>query len=169
MKRGIIAIICLSFILTILVIPGIIAPYENTEQEDEGCYDSDGGVNFEVKGKLKDLAHNAEYEDFCVDFNGTVVESGKTLREHYCGEENYQYKYYNCTSECKEGACVGEEYEEEPENTPVTSITLQAEGNVVEWEVEGYSPNGFKIVWSKNENPTYPVREKDRYHYYSDP
>lgn len=39
----------------------------------------------------------------------------------------------------------------------------------VTWNVDGYSKNGFKVVWSENSNPTYPCRENDEYHYLSDP
>lgn len=39
----------------------------------------------------------------------------------------------------------------------------------VKWSPEGYSDLGFKVVWSKNSSPTYPNRDGDHYHYYSDP
>lgn len=47
----------------------------------------------------------------------------------------------------------------------VSSIALTGEGNTVNWTVDGYSANGFKVIWSKNENPTYPTRDGDKYHY----
>jgi hypothetical protein len=50
----------------------------------------------------------------------------------------------------------------------VTSILLTSEGNNIEWKTEGNSPKGFKVVWSQNENPTYPLRSGDKYHYYSE-
>jgi hypothetical protein len=53
------------------------------------------------------------------------------------------------------------------ESSPVTSIKLQAEGEKIEWETEGYSSSGFKVTWSKDENPVYPTRKNDRYHYHS--
>ncbi len=60
--------------------------------------------------------------------------------------------------------------EGESENkSGVESIELAGEKDKVEWDVNGYSPNGFKVVWSKSENPTYPTREGDRYHYFSNP
>jgi len=53
---------------------------------------------------------------------------------------------------------------------PISEIKLEAEDkNRIEWGVEGYSSKGFKVVWSKNENPTYPTREEDKYHYFSNP
>lgn len=51
----------------------------------------------------------------------------------------------------------------------VTSITLANEGSTVKWSTVGYSKNGFKVVWSKNPNPTYPTRDGDKYTYLSDP
>ena len=61
---------------------------------------------------------------------------------------------------------------EEPEETPqaVTSITLTAlNGGHISWKVNGYSKNGFKVVWSQNPTPVYPTRDDDQYHYYSEP
>jgi hypothetical protein len=51
----------------------------------------------------------------------------------------------------------------------VTSISLTGEGQSVSWSTVGYSKSGFKIVWSKNQNPTYPTRDGDKYIYLSDP
>ena len=52
----------------------------------------------------------------------------------------------------------------------VKSITLQkGDANLLKWTVDGYSKNGFKVVWSLHENPTYPLRDGDKYHYYADP
>ena len=51
----------------------------------------------------------------------------------------------------------------------VNSITLSGNGADIKWVVDGYSAQGFKVVWSKNENPTYPLRDGDKYHYYSNP
>lgn len=51
----------------------------------------------------------------------------------------------------------------------VETIKLETDGNSISWETEGYSAKGFKVVWSKNKNPTYPPREGDKYHYYSNP
>ena len=57
----------------------------------------------------------------------------------------------------------------EDDVSSIDKIKLEAEGYHVEWEAEGNSPEGFKVVWSKNEDPTYPTREGDQYHYYTDP
>lgn len=57
--------------------------------------------------------------------------------------------------------------EETSNAADVKSIILTGEGNTIKWTVEGYSTQGFKVVWSKNENPTYPCRESDQYHFYT--
>lgn len=52
---------------------------------------------------------------------------------------------------------------------PVSSISVTGSGSSVTWSADGYSKNGFKIVWSKNSQPTYPTREGDKYIYLSEP
>jgi peptidoglycan hydrolase-like protein with peptidoglycan-binding domain len=62
-----------------------------------------------------------------------------------------------------------EDKEESKEQTGVVkSIVAKSEGERVTWTVDGYSKNGFKVVWSKTSNPTYPNRETDRYQYFSE-
>jgi hypothetical protein len=51
----------------------------------------------------------------------------------------------------------------------VRAIKLIVTNGVAQWKVDGYSAQGFKVVWSKNAHPTYPLREGDRYDYQSDP
>lgn len=53
----------------------------------------------------------------------------------------------------------------------ITSISLVSNGGGnISWTPDGYSSLGFKVVWSKNSQPTYPLRnDQDKYHYYSSP
>ncbi len=51
----------------------------------------------------------------------------------------------------------------------VRAIKLVVTNGVAQWKVDGYSAQGFKVVWSKNAHPTYPLRDGDRYDYQSDP
>lgn len=51
-------------------------------------------------------------------------------------------------------------------NSEVNSIELKGEGDEIEWNVDGFSRKGFKVVWSKNPDPVYPNRGGDRFHYY---
>ncbi|MBD3363489.1 hypothetical protein GF362_07275 [Candidatus Dojkabacteria bacterium] len=57
---------------------------------------------------------------------------------------------------------------EQPTNS-VSSISLSGSGTNFSWTADGYSEKGFKLVWSKNSNPTYPTRSGDYYQYYSSP
>lgn len=50
----------------------------------------------------------------------------------------------------------------------VKSIKLSGQGENIYWQTEGTSAKGFKIVWSKNGSPVYPLRDGDRYHYYTE-
>lgn len=68
--------------------------------------------------------------------------------------------YFNKKSEVKEAV---------KNTTVVSSITASVNGNTVKWSTVGYSKNGYKIVWSKNSNPTYPNRDGDKYVYLSEP
>jgi len=54
-------------------------------------------------------------------------------------------------------------------NSIVKSITLSGSDKNISWIVDGYSTKGFKVVWSKNSEPTYPTRSGDKYHYFSNP
>ncbi|MDP2631401.1 MAG: FecR domain-containing protein [Candidatus Uhrbacteria bacterium] len=52
----------------------------------------------------------------------------------------------------------------------VASISLWSNGGeTIGWSVDGYSQMGYKLVWSKNSSPTYPLRSGDKYEYYSNP
>lgn len=59
----------------------------------------------------------------------------------------------------------------EASNAPstVTAINIQGSGTSVSWTTTGYSKNGFKVVYSKNQGPTYPTRDGDKYIYLSEP
>lgn len=50
----------------------------------------------------------------------------------------------------------------------VKSINLTVTGKTATWTVDGTSPSGFKLVFSRNPNPEYPTRNGDEYEYYSD-
>jgi len=47
----------------------------------------------------------------------------------------------------------------EPEVTSsqVNSITVSGSGSDISWTIDGYSAKGFKVAWSKNPSPTYPI------------
>ncbi len=51
----------------------------------------------------------------------------------------------------------------------VDSIKLYRDGNSLKWKVTGYSPYGFKVVWSKYQNPVYPPERGGSAVYIEDP
>jgi len=62
---------------------------------------------------------------------------------------------------------------EKSEGSNVDSLSLKlikkSDSKVrLEWDVDGKSNNGFKVVWSRNSGPTYPTRDGDKFHYLSD-
>jgi len=87
------------------------------------CTDSDGGVNYNVKGSTTSYGYLTEYEeltreDFC--FITTEPTGGNTfgytikvdecesceLNEYYCGsEKGFESEQYLCPNGCRNGAC----------------------------------------------------------------
>jgi hypothetical protein len=71
------------------------------------CTDSDGGNNIYSKGHLEDLEHgNAVYDDYCTNQNEEIVSQGSSVKEYYCGPNNYQYETIECENGCINGACM---------------------------------------------------------------
>jgi hypothetical protein len=65
---------------------------------------------------------------------------------------------------------VAVELGKDDEEPGVTNIILSLDtNNRIQWEVEGYSDKGFKVVWSMNDKPQYPIRNGDKYQYFSSP
>lgn len=67
------------------------------------CYDSDGGMEFSIKGHVNGKQNDAAYdhEDTCL--------SRYTVKEWYCQRTIPKYITYNCqyqNTECKDGACI---------------------------------------------------------------
>ena len=50
----------------------------------------------------------------------------------------------------------------------VSGITAKSSEKKVIWQANGYSAQGFKVVWSQDPQPTYPTRDGDRYQYFSE-
>jgi hypothetical protein len=66
------------------------------------CTDSDGGINYYVKGKT--LGINGERNDYCFDSYGATY-----LEENYCDENGYAQpvqEAYICPNGCQDGACI---------------------------------------------------------------
>lgn len=79
-------------------------------------------------------------------------------------------KTFNCMKVYYKDAEVKKvETKTEANISTVTSISLSADGSKVKWVTSGISKNGFKVVWSKNQTPTYPNRDGDQYQYFTEP
>lgn len=70
------------------------------KQESEGCWDSDGGKNYYLKG-VADNFNGTRLEDYC-NVDGR-------LTEIYCYQGKVTEMKYTCPEECKNGACIGTE------------------------------------------------------------
>lgn len=100
------------------------------------------------------------------------INDGKTYHFRVCQYVGGRCGVYSndvvVTAPLKE---VVKETEREAESVDgqVAAINLTVNGSSVKWTVDGYSDKGFKVVYSKNPNPTYPTRAGDKYQYFSDP
>jgi len=88
-------------------------------------------------------------------FINACLDSGKIEEKKYDAEEVKKEKEKDEVDTTKE----------------VSSIVLHADemNGKVWWSVDGYSKEGYKVVWSKTSGPTYPTRSDDVYRYLSDP
>jgi hypothetical protein len=66
------------------------------------CTDSDGGLNFLVRGTVWDLLSNKTSQDFC--------SNNVALVEYYCSDGEAAFENFDCTTlgnyTCSEGACI---------------------------------------------------------------
>ncbi len=89
---------------------------------------------------------------------------GRTLYA-FDGPGTYYVRVCENLGSSKCGAYSNEvEIELESEYTSyVDAIDLEVgnSNNEVEWETDGTAKKGFKVVWSMDENPTYPTRDSD--------
>ncbi len=65
----------------------------------KGCIDSDGGLNYTVKGTTNYVNRNTEYTDECLGI--------RELKEYYClSDAKLDSKKYICTNGCEAGVCL---------------------------------------------------------------
>ena len=83
----------------------------------DACYDDDGGINPEVKGRIFALGFDGIY-DVCIGANPTDLIKGlesnvstpqgqpTTLQEYYCERKTPLFSYISCTGGCVDGHCL---------------------------------------------------------------
>ncbi len=70
------------------------------------CKDSDGGINYYLKGVVKVNNEEVEYTDICQKDISTKY-SNEILEERYCDfNNNLNTKFYTCPNGCKDGVCI---------------------------------------------------------------
>lgn len=91
-------------------------------------------------------------------------------------EYNFRVCRYTAESKCdnySNSVKVKAPYVEKVEEEPVSKLTSLVLANVAgvqfSWTPNINATSGYKLVWSKNINPTYPNREGDHYVYISNP
>ncbi|MBI4155214.1 hypothetical protein HY498_03970 [Candidatus Woesearchaeota archaeon] len=127
------------------------------------CTDSDGGLNYYVKGKIV-LNNVKEIVDQCSDAIGS---NGPALIELYCDPFNksgvgYSFDEYNCPNGCLYGACIsGPTTNKPPIIISVGGPTSLKVNEMGKWSIEAYDPDGKYLKYSVDwgENVTYPRSE----------
>jgi len=110
------------------------------------CDDSDKGINYEVKGTVKQ-GEVVKGTDFCTD---------KTrLKEYYClSSTTVNPKFYICPYKCEDGACVEESTEQIEESTEQVAEELEDTPTEQPEDInlEQSNPNFFQRTadWFKN-------------------
>lgn len=61
------------------------------------CADSDGGLNFDIKGTCTDVANGVQYTDYC--------DKG-ILNEYHCAAAGCETVIYKCPYGCFVGICL---------------------------------------------------------------
>lgn len=127
-------------------------PTYPTRETDTYAYYSDPET---TSGQINAFDGNGTYYvRVCEYLGGECGVYSNQIAVELVGEDTEEGSVNSITlSECSESANT-----EDPSNSE----------NVC-WTIDGYSDLGFKLVWSKNEHPTYPTRDGDTYAYYSDP
>jgi hypothetical protein len=97
-------VLILSIIVLALAVLGLVWKFGitgNAAKNIPKCSDSDGGLNYDVKGIAS--YKNNNYFDRCINKNQLI--------EYYCKNDKIASYYYKCIRGCKEGVCVKLEYD----------------------------------------------------------
>lgn len=102
-------------VLAVLFVGGFAFAYGNAElfqgrmsnssksfpvYDENRCYDSDGGENYEEKGTIYGRIDRSEYGS-----KMDVCTTRTKIREYYCNGQYVQSKEYDCKNGCSQGVC----------------------------------------------------------------
>ncbi len=98
---------CLNNACTIVQGPGNDECTTNTHCQQNTCTDTDGGLNYTIRGTVSGQYNGTNYTftDYCFTVNDNLI-------EYYCGGTDFAMIQANCTIEvgpgsiCQEGACT---------------------------------------------------------------
>jgi len=104
------------------------------------CTDSDGGINFNVKGTVqtKDSISTGSYYDLC--WNG-----GNELHEWSCNGTQAKETIYACPDGCQDGACIKIVNTENNAYTVTIRASDPSDFYTRDWNIFTYDPTGTYI------------------------
>jgi hypothetical protein len=121
------------------------------------CTDSDGGINYRIKGETKPCTNAADCEpkvDYCSSAGTASSDDSYTLTEYYCGGSGRNVvtaTTYRCPYGCSDGACKSQLEGNRP--PVITSLDGPREidaGETGTWTVKAYDPDGTHLMYSVN-------------------
>lgn len=105
-------LVIVAFIFISFFSFNLIFAEENLDRECSGCIDSDGGINYYVRG-----SGTSHYCNFTSSGGGWIDRcfDSKTLIEYYCDSNvtaGWGFERYNCSLGCADGACINDSKKE---------------------------------------------------------
>jgi hypothetical protein len=122
--------------------------FEQVIPSPDLCIDSDGGLNYNVKGKVTD-AKGAINEDYCLPVAANIGEY-TAVKEGYCDiNGEYRFQVIDCPNGCSDGACRGGEGSRAVDACAYTS--QQVKNKLT--ELKTYEQNSNKLTVLKEGEP----------------
>lgn len=102
MKRGV-GLFVLVF-LALILLNSINAEVISSVPASVSCTDSDGGLNYNIKGIV-----DSSYNGVKTSSADKCAVNGKDLVEYFCTNNRFDSRQYTCEKGCKDGACISAE------------------------------------------------------------
>lgn len=124
------------------------------------CTDSDGGLNYNVKGDIVATGGSFSVPYTDVDKCGGPEVDGEVqenvLNEHYCNSDGPSNQLYTCPNGCSNGACVGV-------STPL--VNCNSVIDFMEAPKSLVIGNNGEYKWNLNYNSSYDYGNGDKFYY----